>query len=57
MISVDEMRTILRVEYGIKTDEELTKELKKLGGINIAIFTESPYKSKETETKENVAIA
>lgn len=42
MISVDEMRKLLLEEYGIKSDRELDKEIQKLGGIKIGIFTDKP---------------
>ena len=48
MISVEEMRKLLLDQFGIRTDEELDKELKKQGGIRIAVFVD-PTKSKKEE--------
>lgn len=41
MITVDEMKKLLRDVYGINSPEELDKALEKLGGIDIAIFTQT----------------
>lgn len=48
MITVEEMRKILLDQFGIRSDEELDKELKRLGGIKIGIFVDST-ESKKTE--------
>ena len=40
MMSVDEMRTMLLQEFGIKNDADLERELRKIGGIKIAVFTD-----------------
>ena len=53
MITPDEMRKLLLEEFGIRTDEELNKELKKLGGIRIGLFVDP----KEGKKKEAVALA
>lgn len=47
MFTVKEMREFLAKEYGITTDEELDKELKKKGGIRIGIFTDPKINHKE----------
>ena len=39
MISVDEMKKLLSDVYGINSPEELDRELEKIGGIDIALFT------------------
>lgn len=41
-MSVDEMRSLLLREYGIKDDAELDRALRKNGGVKIAIFTDKP---------------
>lgn len=40
MISIDEMRKLLSEKFGIKSDEDLDRELKKLGGIRIGVFVD-----------------
>lgn len=48
MFTAKEMREFLAKEYGITTDEELDRELKKKGGIRIGIFTDpAPEKNGE----------
>lgn len=42
MISVEEMKELLRVEFGIKTEKELDEALKKNGGVKIGIFVTKP---------------
>ena len=42
MLSVEEMRKLLSEEYGITSDKQLDEELKKLGGIRIDLFTQTP---------------
>lgn len=46
MISVEEMKELLRVEFGIKTEKELDEALKKNGGIKIGIFITEPAEGK-----------
>ena len=53
MITPDEMRKLLLEEFGIRTDEELNKELKKVGGIRIGLFIDP----KDSAKKETVALA
>lgn len=53
MITVEEMRKLLLEEFGIRTDEELNKELKRQGGIRIGLFVDP----KEDQKKEVPAIA
>ena len=48
-MNADEMRELLAREFGIHTDEELERELKKKGGIRIGIFTDKKPQEKETE--------
>ena len=52
MISVEEMRTLLSEQYGIRSDEDLDRELKKQGGIRIALFVDTKEKTgrKKCET-------
>lgn len=54
MITVEEMREYLLDQFGIENDEDLDKELKKMGGIRIAIFTER-YRASDNEKKEQLA--
>lgn len=48
MITVEEMRKLLLDQFGIRSDEELDKELKKMGGIKIGIFVD-PTENEKTE--------
>lgn len=60
MMSVDEMRTLLRTEFGIKTDADLEREMRKIGGIRVAIFTDVPQKgghAKKAKTVDKNAAA
>ena len=47
MITVEEMRRLLLEEFGIRTDEELNKELKRQGGIRIGLFVDPKESQKE----------
>lgn len=51
MITVEEMRKFLLDQFGIRSDEELDRKLKKLGGIKIGIFVDSTDGEK-TEAQE-----
>lgn len=53
MITAEEMRKLLAAEFGIKTDEDLERALKKKGGIRIGIFTDE----KKNEDKKRKAVA
>lgn len=55
MITVEEMRKLLATEFGIKSDEELERALKKKGGIKIGIFTDETKTS--DEKRKAVAMA
>lgn len=39
MVTVDEIRRILKEEYGIENEKQLEKAIKEKGGVNIEIFT------------------
>ena len=54
MITAEEMRKLLAAEFGIKTDEELERALKKKGGIRIGVFTDE--KKTENKKRETVAV-
>ena len=47
MITIDEIKKLLSKEYGISSDKELEKEIEKMGGIRIAIFTDPRPQRKE----------
>lgn len=55
MITVEEMRKLLAAEFGIKSDEELERALKKKGGIRIGVFTDEAKTS--NKKREAVALA
>jgi hypothetical protein len=40
MLSTEEMRALLLREYGIKNDADLDRELRMIGGIKVAVFTD-----------------
>ena len=44
MISADEMVKLLDKLYGIKSEKDLDRELEKLGGIDVALFTQERKK-------------
>lgn len=46
MITVEEMRKFLLDQFGIRSDEELDRKLKKLEGIKIGIFVDPTEKKK-----------
>lgn len=48
MMSVEEMKALLLLEYGIKNDADLDREMQKIGGIQIAIFTDDQKERKTT---------
>ena len=48
MINVEEMKELLRLEFGIKTEKELDEALKKNGGIKIGVFVTKPADKKST---------
>ena len=56
MISVEEMKELLRVEFGIKTEKELDEALKKNGGIRIGIFITEPAADKTVCTEPAKAV-
>lgn len=45
MISVSEMKRLLAEEYGINSTKDLDEALKKIGGIDISLFTTAPAKA------------
>lgn len=51
-MNADEMRELLAREFGIHTDEELERELKKKGGIRIGIFTDKKPQEKEKKNDD-----
>ena len=51
MITAEEMRELLLEQFGIRTEEDLDREIKKQGGIRIAIFVDP----KEGKKKEALA--
>ncbi len=53
MITPEEMRKLLFDEFGIRTDDELDKELEKLGGIRIGLFVDP----KDDAKNETAALA
>lgn len=46
MLNVKEVRKILEVEFGIKTEEELNEALRKMKPVDIGLFV-SPLRKKE----------
>lgn len=41
MMNVDEMKALLRKEFGINSVADLEREMRKIGGIRIAVFTDT----------------
>ena len=49
MFSVQEMKKLLKDEYGIKSTKELDEALAKIGGIDISLFTYGPKDDKSAD--------
>lgn len=47
-MTVEQMKELLRKEYGIRSKEELYKEIDKFDGVDIGLFT-SPTERRTTD--------